>query len=238
MLKSIYHRLSTTASSQRRPSNININTNRGDAKNPSFSPALGSILSGGGGKSRYRSPYASIFPSDRASSSIPQEVPMERPFERLIKLRRLIRKNAKGKIMRYDAWVLAGNRNGSAGLAHSQSSQAYKAVQGASRRARKNMKYFELFENRTLYHDIICKYQTMKLRLMPKPAGYSIRAQRNVEDVCWAVGIKDLAGQVMGGKVNPITVVRAMFQALELQHKTPTAVARARGRRVSDIRSL
>ena len=83
-----------------------------DPKSPSFSPIIG-----GKDTFRYKSPYATLFPSSQKTIN---SIPIERPFERLIKLRRLIRKNAKGKIIRYDAWVLVGNKNGSAGFSHAQ----------------------------------------------------------------------------------------------------------------------
>lgn len=199
-----------------------------DPKSPSFSP-----IRNGNFQEFYKSPYATVFPSQ---SAIPQSVPLERPYERLIKLRRLIRKSSKGKLMRYDAWVLAGNKNGSAGMAHAHASQAYKAVQAATRRAKSNMRHFNLYEGRTLYHDIQFEYKSLRMRLMPKPPGYSVRAQRNVEDVCSALGVQDLAAQIMQGKTNPITITRAMFHALENLHKTPESVAKLRGMTARDVR--
>ena len=69
----------------------------------------------------------------------------------------------------------------------------------------------------------------MKLRLVKKPAGYSVRAQRNAYDVCQALGIQDLAVKIMGGTVNPVTVTRAVFHALDKKHQTPSQVSEARG---------
>jgi small subunit ribosomal protein S5 len=188
-----------------------------DPKTASFSPLSAQ-------SSLYKSPYATAYPTHNGN-----EITIERPYERLITVRKMVRVSAKGKHMKFDAWCLVGNRNGSAGVAHSKSTQAYKAVQSALAKARRSMKYYALYQGRTLYHDIDVDYRSMKMRLLQKPAGYSVRAQRNAYDVCQALGIQDLAVKIMNGTTNPIAITRAIFHALDNNHKTPSQVANARG---------
>jgi ribosomal protein S5 len=132
-----------------------------DPKNAGFSPL-------GDSKQSYRNPYATYYPPMR---NVPDEVPEKRPYERLLTVRRIVRLSSKGKHSKFDAWVLVGDRNGSAGVGRGESTQSYKAVQLALRRARQSMKHFEFFEGRTLYHDIDAQYRHMKIRLMAKPPG-------------------------------------------------------------------
>ena len=65
--------------------------------------------------------------------------------------------------------------------------------------------------------------------------GYSIKAQRNIYDVCQALGIQDLAVEIMQGKTNPVTVVRAVFHALEKHHKTADRIAALRGKTAAEL---
>jgi small subunit ribosomal protein S5 len=67
--------------------------------------------------------------------------------------------------------------------------------------------------------------------------GFSVRANHFVYDVCQALGIQDLGAKIMNGKVNPITIVKTMFHALESLHKTPSQVAQTRGRQVRMVTS-
>ncbi|KAI3642501.1 hypothetical protein MP228_012056 [Amoeboaphelidium protococcarum] len=200
-----------------------------DPTKADFSP-LGKTLSGGA--NQYQSPYSTIFPRENRN---PQNVPIKRPYERLIKLRKLVRPSRLGKKMTFDAWCVVGDRNGSAGMAHATSTQAAKAVKRALQLARGQLKHYELYEGRTLFHDIDMKYGALRMRLFSKPAGYSIRAQRNAYDVCQAVGMQDIAVQILDGKPNPIKISRAVFHALDNLHQTPAAVANARGRSVKEI---
>jgi small subunit ribosomal protein S5 len=181
---------------------------------------------------KYSSPYATAYPRAEA---IPNSAPERRPYERIVAVRKLVRLSAKGKHMRFDSWCLAGDRNGSVGLAHATSTQASKATNLAMRRARNTMKHFELFEGRTLYHDIEFEFHGMRIRLMPKPKGYSVRAQRDIYEFCMSLGIKDLAAQIMVGSTNPMTISKAMMYALTYLHKKPSDVARLRGKPVDQV---
>ena len=205
-----------------------------DPKSASFSP-LGQRLAPVTNAIGYRSPYATHFPRDQLT---PQAPLTRRPYERVVKLRRLMNPSALGKHVEYDAWCLVGDRNGSAGFAHARSSQAGRAVKKAMALARRSMRSYDLFENRTLYHDIELQYHCLKMRLYTKPPGYSVQAQRNAYDVCMALGIQDLAVDILEGTINPITVVRGMFCALDTFHKTPTQVSQARGMHIEEVEEL
>jgi hypothetical protein len=138
-----------------------------DPKSSSFSP-IGGLSKTNRFQPKYTSPYATSYPK---LNPIPDEVPLRRPYERIITVRKLVRLSSKGKHMRFDAWCLAGDRTGSVGLAHATSTRASKATQLAMRRARNNMKHFELFEGRTLYHGMTFDYNGMRMRLIPKEPG-------------------------------------------------------------------
>lgn len=182
--------------------------------------------------SSYKSPYATDYPRQDA---VPEEVPLRKQYERVIKVRRITRLSSKGKHVTFDSWVIVGDRHGSAALANGKASQAYKATDRALQRARRTMKHYEFYEGRTLYHDITTQLHTLRLRLMTKAPGYSVRAQSVVHDVFQALGVKDVNAKIMQGTTNPITIAKAVFNALDKHHKTPTQVAQARGKRVEQV---
>jgi small subunit ribosomal protein S5 len=72
--------------------------------------------------------------------------------------------------------------------------------------------------------------------LMIFDIGFGIRTNPKVHEICRCAGIDDLSAKVMGSR-NPINVVKATFEALQLQ-RTPEQLARARGLRVHDVRKL
>jgi ribosomal protein S5 len=73
--------------------------------------------------------------------------------------------------MRFNAWCVVGDRHGSASLAHGSSAQSYKATQLALQKARRSLQHYDLYEGRTIYHDITCKYHTLKIQFTSKPPG-------------------------------------------------------------------
>jgi ribosomal protein S5 len=181
----------------------------------------------------YRSPYETQQARVVQTTAEPLT---RRPYERILTIRKAVHVTSKGKHVKFDAWCLAGDQNGSVGCAHARSTQPSKAIQAALRVARKSMKFYPLFEQRTLYHDIDAKFRQMHLRLMPKPPGHSVRAQRTVYDLCQALGIQDMSAKIMAGGTNPVTIAKTFLHALNTMHFTPENVAQKRGLKLSDVR--
>lgn len=184
------------------------------------------------GKTYYQSPYETNYPK---SENIPIQPLQRRPYERILTIRKAVRVTAKGKHVKYDAWCVAGDRRGSMGVAHAQSTQPSKAVQTALRNARSSMRYYDLFEGRTLYHDIDLKFRNMRIRFFSKPPGNSVRAQHTIYDLCQALGMQDLSAQILIGKTNPVTITRAFMHALEYCHRTPREIASTRGLHLREV---
>lgn len=57
-----------------------------------------------------------------------------------------------------------------------------------------------------------------------------------MSDFCNALGIQDLAVKIQAGSTNPITIIKALFYAMENLHKTPSQVAEARGLPVRELK--
>jgi ribosomal protein S5 len=62
-----------------------------------------------------------------------------------------------------------------------------------------------------------------------------VRAQRDIYEFCFALGIQDLAADIMVGSTNPITISKALMHALTYRHKTPTMISKLRGKTVEEV---
>ena len=66
--------------------------------------------------------------------------------------------------------------------------------------------------------------------------GFGIRCQAKIYEMCKCAGISDLAARVTRSR-NPMNTVKAAFQAL-LAQRDPEQVARARGKKLVDVRKV
>ena len=78
---------------------------------------------------------------------------------------------AGGKSRSFFAAVVAGNGEGGIGCGTSKDKRSRDAIIKATKDAEKNMEYFELYEERTLFHDVKSKFKATKLTVRPMPQG-------------------------------------------------------------------
>ena len=67
-------------------------------------------------------------------------------------------------------------------------------------------------------------------------AGFGIRCQALIYEMCKCAGIQDMAARVYRSR-NPMNTIKATLQAL-LSQQIPEEVARARGRKLEDVRKV
>ncbi|ORZ31163.1 ribosomal protein S5, C-terminal domain-domain-containing protein [Catenaria anguillulae PL171] len=151
-------------------------------------------------------------------------------------MRRTVKVTKGGKVVSMSALVVVGDGNGSVGYGEGKDAEAPRAVRKATAAAIKNMIAVDRYDERTVLHDLDCKFKSTHIVMRAAPPGFGIRTNPNVHEVCRCAGISDLSAKVMGSR-NPINVVKATFLALQKQ-KTATDLARDRGLRVHDVRKL
>ncbi|CAG8491824.1 3817_t:CDS:2 [Paraglomus brasilianum] len=95
------------------------------------------------------------------------------------------------------------------------------------------LKYFERYDDRTVYHDIEYKFGGTRLRLFARPPGFGIRTNHYIHEVCSCLGYSDIAGKVLGSR-NPMNVIKATFEAF-LSQRLPRDIATQRGKRLMDV---
>ena len=82
--------------------------------------------------------------------------------------------------------------------------------------------------------DIIGKFGTTKVLMMPAPEGKGIIAGGAVRDVVELAGIKDITAKLYGSN-NPVNCVKAAFEGLKAL-RSAEQIAALRGKTVDEIR--
>lgn len=153
--------------------------------------------------------------------------------KKVLIIKRTSTTTAKGKIPSMNALVVVGNGKGAAGFGEAKNDEIGNAILKATNRAIKNMAQFERYDNRTIYHDIHYKFKATELKLFARPPGFGVRTNHNIHEICQCIGISDLAGKVYGSR-NSTNVIKAFFGAL-LTQKTPSEIAKSRGKKMVDV---
>ncbi|KAE8349579.1 ribosomal protein S5, C-terminal domain-containing protein [Aspergillus coremiiformis] len=141
-----------------------------------------------------------------------------------------------GKVRRMYCLSIAGNGNGLLGIGEAKSEEASDAVTQSKYRAIRNMQPIPRYESRTIFGDVKGKVGAVELRLMTRPPGFGLRCQHLIYEMCRAAGIHDLAARVDRSR-NPMNTVKAAYEAL-MSQRNPEDIARARGRKMVDVRKV
>ena len=152
---------------------------------------------------------------------------------RLIKIRSVRHQTGNGKIPSWSVMMVAGNKSGGVGYGIAKDKSMIDAMRKASILAEKNMEHFELYEQRTIYHDIQTKFKASKLFIRSMPSGKGRRCHWAIQEVCRCAGIQDISAKVYGSR-HPMNVVQGFFTALR-RIKTPAQVAHDSGMKVIDV---
>ncbi|RUP50136.1 ribosomal protein S5, C-terminal domain-containing protein [Jimgerdemannia flammicorona] len=161
---------------------------------------------------------------------------MARLLKKSLVVKRVVNMNGKGKQPSMYALVVVGNENGLAGYGEGKDEEASRAVRKATNRAIKNLKYFERYDDRTVYMDIEKKFHATTVFLRSRPPGFGNRSNHIIHEICCCVGIHDISGKVIGSH-NPMNVVKATFEALNHQ-RLPEDIAKMRGKKVLDVQHV
>jgi ribosomal protein S5 len=90
---------------------------------------------------------------------------------RVLSLRLVKNQTRNGKIPRFVALVAYGNRNGGLGLGKARHAQPADAVEKATSMSRRSVSFYEIHENRTLFHDDQVKFKASVVQVRPTPRG-------------------------------------------------------------------
>ena len=153
--------------------------------------------------------------------------------KRMVSLNPITKVTKGGKTMRYDALMVVGDKNGKVGIGLAKALDVTQAIEKATLVAKKNM-INVCIDGTTIPHDIIGKFGTTKVIMMPSPEGKGIIAGGAVRDVVELAGIKDITTKLYGSN-NPINCVKATFEGLKAL-RSAEQIAALRGKKVEEIR--
>ena len=153
--------------------------------------------------------------------------------KRMVNLNAISKVTKGGKTLRYDALMVVGDKNGKVGIGLAKALDVTQAIEKATLVAKKNM-INVCIDGTTIPHDIIGKFGTTKVIMMPSPEGKGIIAGGAVRDVVELAGIKDITTKLYGSN-NPINCVKATFEGLKAL-RSAEQIAALRGKKVEEIR--
>ena len=146
--------------------------------------------------------------------------------DKLVVLNRVSKTVKGGRIARFAALVVVGDRNGHVGYGLGKAAEVPDAVKKAIEDAKKNL--IEVSMNgSTIPHEVLGIYGSGKVLLEPAAPGTGIIAGGGVRYVLELAGISNVRAKCLRSN-NPINVVKATFAGLE-SLRTLEEVAAARG---------
>ena len=146
--------------------------------------------------------------------------------EKVVAINRVSKTVKGGRIARFAALVVVGDRNGHVGYGLGKAAEVPDAVKKAIEDAKKNL--IEVSMNgSTIPHEVLGIYGSGKVLLKPAAPGTGIIAGGGVRYVLELAGISNVRAKCLRSN-NPINVVKATFAGLE-SLRTVEEVAAARG---------
>lgn len=154
-------------------------------------------------------------------------------IQRPLVIRRVVNQTRKGKQASMYTLAVVGNGQGMVGVGEGKHAEQATATRKAVTQAVKNMEYIPRYQNRTIYGEFDYKFHAVQLKLRSRPAGFGIRANHFLYEICRCAGITDISAKVWGSRTG-MNVVKAMLEALKSQ-KLPSTIAKERGRKIVDL---
>ena len=146
--------------------------------------------------------------------------------EKLVVLNRVSKTVKGGRIARFAALMIVGDRDGHVGFGLGKASEVPDAIRKGIEDAKKNMITVSLNGN-TIPHEIVGIYGAGKVILKPAADGTGIIAGGTVRAILELAGVKNIRAKCLRSS-NPINVVKATFEGLK-ELRTIEEVAALRG---------
>ena len=152
--------------------------------------------------------------------------------ERVVTINRVSKTVKGGRIFKFSALVVVGDKNGLVGFGIGKSGEVPDAIRKGIEDAKKNLIKVSL-RGTTIPHEITGKFGAGEVLLMPAPKGTGVIAGGPVRAVVETVGIVDIRTKAVRSN-NPYNVVRATIDGLS-RLRTAEEVAAVRGKSVKEI---
>jgi len=143
--------------------------------------------------------------------------------QQILDLARVTRVTKGGKNLSFRACVVLGNHKGKVGFGVAKGKDVQIAVDKSVAQAKKNMIDVPIVKD-TVPHPITLKFKAATVFLKPAPKGSGIIAGGPVRAMLELAGIPNVSAKIMGTTKNKISIVKAVFEALQSFKKESTIV--------------
>lgn len=153
--------------------------------------------------------------------------------ERIVAIKRISKTTKGGRVMRFSALVIVGDKKGTIGFGMGKSNEVPDAIKKAVKNANNNLVKLKMNKRGTVYHEVIGKHGASTLLLKPAPIGKGIVAGGAARAVVELAGFQDVYAKSLGSNT-PINVIRATINGL-LKQFSPGEIAKARDKDIKDL---
>lgn len=154
--------------------------------------------------------------------------------EKLVALNRVSKTVKGGRIARFTAIMVVGDKNGHVGYGLGKAAEVPDAIRKGIEDAKKNLIEVSL-KGTTIPHEVIGEFGAGKVLIKPAAEGTGIIAGGTVRCVLEMAGIKNIRAKCLRSN-NPTNVVKATFEGLR-SLRTAEEVAKTRGISVQALKN-
>ena len=154
--------------------------------------------------------------------------------EQLVALNRVSKTVKGGRVARFAALMVVGDKNGHVGVGLGKAAEVPEAIRKGIEDAKKNMITVSL-KGTTIPHEVVGEFGAGKVLLKPAALGTGIIAGDKVRVVLELAGIKNIRAKCLRSN-NPTNVVKATIAGLEAL-RTAEEVAKIRDISVDQVKA-
>lgn len=153
-------------------------------------------------------------------------------FEVLITVNRTAKVVKGGRVFRFNALVVVGDKCGKVGYGRGKARELPEAIRKAMENGRRNMRHIPI-KDKTLWYPVTARFGATKVIMLPAAEGTGVIAGGAMRAVFNVLGVENVLAKCIGS-TNPINLLYATMKGLTGMVE-PRYIARKRGKTLAEI---